>query len=510
VSSITHFRVTTLDNGRRVFYKCRRFLQVEKNMTRSRPTFVLLLACVAQFMLLVDDTITNVALPTIGRDLDFSVANLSWVVNAYLLTFGGLLLVGGRLADRFGPRRVFAISLAGFAGASALCGIAPTSEVLVGARGLQGAFGALLSPSALALLLAASPGSEERRRALAIWAGLLGLGAATGLLAGGALVQIADWRWIFLINVPVAAVALAAVPRVLAPDDLSGRRESPNVGGAALATLSLLVLVYTVVQTDTYAWTSARTLGGFALAIALGVAFAVSERRAKSPLLPAALLNRPLALRADLVIFFAAAGLLAMFFFQTLYLQRVLGFGPLKTGLSFLPFSAAMGVASALMGRLPQRVDPRLPITIGCGLAVVGLWLMSGLTPDSSYGADVLPALLLTGLGLGLAFVPVIGLGTGDAEERDGGLASGLMTTAQQIGGAIGIAALITVATDRTTSALHSGAQLSSALTDGFAAAFHVEAGIIGAAAVLALVLLRRPRTGEEGSRLDQVAVSTR
>lgn len=461
-------------------------------MSRSRPTFVLLLACVAQFMLLVDDTITNVALPTIGRDLHFSVANLSWVVNAYLLTFGGLLLVGGRVADRFGPRRLFVTSLAGFAAASALCGVAPSSGVLVGARAPQGIFGAMLSPSALALLLAASPQSAERRRALAVWAGLLGLGAATGLLAGGALVQLADWRWIFLINVPVAAAALLAVPRVLAPDDLSGRRTSPNIGGAGLATLALLLLVYTVVETDRHAWTSARTLGGLALVGTLAGAFALSERRSASPLLPAELLRRPLALRADLVIFFAAAGLLAMFFFQTLYLQRVLGLGPLTTGLSFLPFSGSMALASGLMGRLPERADPRLPIALGCGLAVIGLWLMSGLTPTSTYGADVLPTLILTGLGLGLAFVPAIGLGTGDAEERDGGLASGLMTTAQQVGGAIGIAALITVATDRTTGALRSGARVPAALTDGFQAAFHVEAGIIAAAGLLALVLLRR------------------
>src|SRR6201986_1172166 len=461
-------------------------------MTRGRPIFVLLLACVAQFMLLVDDTITNVALPTIGRDLHFSVANLSWVVNAYLLTFGGLLLVGGRLADRFGPRRVFAISLAGFAAASALCGIAPSSGVLVGARALQGTFGALLSPSALALLLAASPGSAERRRALAIWAGLLGLGAATGLLAGGALVQLANWRWIFLINVPVAIAALATIPRVLAPDALSARRSLPNVGGAALATLALLVLVYTVVETDSHPWTSARTLGGLAVVAVLGALFGLSERRAPSPLLPAELLRRPLALRADLVIFFAAAGLLAMFFFQTLYLQRVLRFGPLTTGLSFVPFTAPVAPPSVARGKLPARGAPRLPITIGCALATVGLWLMSGLDPSSSYGADVLPTLILTGLGLGLAFVPVIGLGTGDAEERDGGLASGLMTTAQQIGGAIGIAALVTVATDHTTNALRSGAHLASAPTDGFQAAFHVEAGNIATAALLALVLLRR------------------
>ena len=307
----------------------------------------------------------------------------------------------------------------------------------------------------------------------------------------------------------MAAAALAAIPHVLERDDLTARRDSPNVGGAALATMALLLLVYTVVETDSHAWTSARTLGGLAVVIVLGIAFAVSERRSTSPLLPAELLRRPLALRADLVIFFAAAGLLAMFFFQTLYLQRVLGFSPLSTGLSFLPFSGSLAIGSGLMGKLPERVDPRLPITVGCGLAVVGLWLMSGLTPDSSYATDVLPALIVTGLGLGLAFVPIIGLGTGDAEERDGGLASGLMTTAQQIGGAIGIATLITIATDHTAGALHSGAPPASALTDGVQAAFHVEAGIIATAAVLALVLLRRGQAAHRAP-VGEVAVSSR
>jgi predicted MFS family arabinose efflux permease len=273
--------------------------------------------------------------------------------------------------------------------------------------------------------------------------------------------------------------------------------------------MALLLFVYTVVETDSHPWTSTRTLGGLAVVVALGLGFVLSERRSASPLLPDELLRRPLALRADLVIFFAAAGLLAMFFFQTLYLQRVLGFSPLQTGLSFLPFSGSMAIGSGLMGKLPERVDPRLPITVGCGLAVVGLWLMSGLTPDSSYAADVLPTLILTGLGLGLAFVPVIGLGTGDAEERDGGLASGLMTTAQQIGGAIGIAALITVATDHTTSALQTGAPLASAMTNGFQAAFHVEAGIIAVAALLALVLLRRGEAARPG-RVGEVAMSSR
>jgi EmrB/QacA subfamily drug resistance transporter len=474
-------------------------------MTKPRTVLILLLACIAQFMLVVDDTITNIALPTIAHDLHFSVANLSWVVNAYLLTFGGLLLVGGRLADRFGPRRMFSLALAGFAVASIVSGLAGSSEVLVGARAVQGAFGALLSPAALALLLAASPESEARRRALAVWAGLLGLGAATGLLAGGALVQLLSWRWIFFVNAPVAGLALLAVPRVIPADVRTGRRAAPNLAGAGLATFALLLLVYTVVQTDRYAWTSAHTLGGLAAVLALGIAFAMLERRSDSPLLPRELLARTTALRADLVVFLAAAGLLAMFFFMTLYLQRVLGYGPLQTGVSFLPFSGAMAIASGAMGSLPQRVDVRLPIVAGCILGAVGLWLMSDLTPASAYVSGVLPALAITGFGLGLAFVPVMGVGTGDAEERDGGLASGLMTTAQQIGGAIGIAALITVADTQRSHALAAGAHAASALTDGFAAAFHVEAGIFVAAALIALVLLGRARSavaaGRAGSR---------
>jgi EmrB/QacA subfamily drug resistance transporter len=474
-------------------------------MLKPRPTLILLLACIAQFMLVVDDTITNVALPTIARDLHFSVANLSWVVNAYLLTFGGLLLVGGRLADRFGPRRMFALSLAGFAIASIVSGLSGSAGLLVGARAVQGACGALLSPAALALLLAASPEGEARRRALAVWAGLLGLGAATGLLAGGALVQLVSWRWIFFVNAPVAALALAAVPRVLPPDVRTGRRAAPNLAGAGLATIGLLLLVYTVVETDHHGWTSARTLGGLAIVIVLGIVFVALERQSDSPLLPPELLRRTTALRADLVVFLAAAGLLAMFFFMTLYLQRVLGYGPLQTGVSFLPFSGAMAIGSGAMGNLPQRVDVRIPIFVGCLLGAVGLWLMSGLTPASAYAGGVLPALAITGFGLGLAFVPVMGVGTGDAEERDGGLASGLMTTAQQIGGAIGIAALITVADTRSAHAVAAGARPASALSDGFAAAFHIEAGIFVAAGLLALLLMGRARSVAGSTWLGKV-----
>ena len=456
-----------------------------------RPGVVLLLACVAQFMLLVDDTIVNVALPTIAADLGLTESSLSWVVNAYLLTFGGFLLIGGRLADRIGPRRQFAYSLAGFAAASALCGLAPSSEVLIGARAAQGITAALLSPAALAILLATFPEGAERRRALGVWAALMGLGAATGLLAGGALVEIADWRWIFLVNLPVAAIALLAVPRVLPSVDVTEARPAPNVLGASLATLALLLLVFTVVETDGEGWTSARSLLGFAGAAALAAAFALTERRSASPLLPRELIRRRRAMSADAVVFIAAGGLLAMFFFQTLYLQRVLGMSALETGLAFLPFSATMGIGSALVSRVPARVDARWPVAAGLVLASAGLWWMSTLTPDSGYASAVLPSLVIVAAGLGIAFVPVMGLATGDAEERDGGLASGLMTSAQQIGGAIGIAVMITVATTRTGDVAATGAPPAVALTEGFGAAFRVEALVMLAAAALAVVILR-------------------
>ena len=367
----------------------------------ARPGLILLLACVAQFMLLVDDTIVNVALPTVASDLGFSESSLSWVVNAYLLTFGGFLLIGGRLADRFGPRRLFSLALAGFAAASALCGLAPSAEVLVGARAAQGITAALLSPAALAILLHTFPEGPERRRALSAWAALMGLGAATGLIAGGVLVEVADWRWIFLVNLPVAALALAAVPRVLPDFDASTARPAPNVAGALLATAALLLLVFTVVETDGEGWTSVRSLAGFAGAAVLALVFALTERRSSSPLLPRELLRRTRAMWADAVVFIAAGGLLAMFFFQTLYLQRVLELSALETGLAFLPFSVTMGIASGAIGRLPDRIDARFPVAAGLVLAALGLYLMSTLGVDSSYAGGVLPSLVVVAAGLG-------------------------------------------------------------------------------------------------------------
>lgn len=457
----------------------------------AAPVLILLLACVAQFMLILDDTIVNVALPTVGEELGFSERDLSWVVNAYFLTFGGFLLIGGRVADRFGARRMFLISLAAFAGASALCGAAWSPEVLVAARAVQGLAAAMLSPAALAILLATFSEGPGRSRALAAWASLIGLGAATGLLAGGAITEALDWRWVFLINLPVAAVALAVVPRVIPADDLSGARTSPNALGALLGTAALLLLVFTVVETDGAGWTSARTLGGFAAVLALGALFTLSERRSRSPLLPPALLRRRQPMSANLLVLLAAGGLMAMFFFQTLFMQRVLGYGALQTGLSFLPFSVSMGLASVLTGRFLATVDPRVPVAGGLALAAVGLGLMSTLTPESSYLGHLAPSLAITAYGVGTAFVVVMEIATGGAEDRDGGLASALLTTGQQIGAAIGIAVMVTISSTRTTEELARGTTPALAATDGFTTAFSVMLGLMGVAALLTLLLLR-------------------
>ncbi|WP_320670463.1 MFS transporter [Patulibacter defluvii] len=467
----------------------------------AAPVLILLMACVAQFMLILDDTIVNVALPTVGQDLGFSESSLSWVVNAYFLTFGGFLLIGGRIADRVGPRRMFSVSLAAFVAASALCGAAWESEVLVAARALQGLAAAMLSPAALAILLATYREEPGRGRALSVWASLIGLGAATGLLAGGVIVELLDWRWVFLVNLPVGLAALALVPRIVPADDQRDARTSPNVAGATLATAALLLLVFTVVETEHAGWTSARTLLGFVGAALLALLFVASERRSASPLLPPTLLRRRRAMVANGAVLLGAGGLMAMFFFQTLFMQRVLGWSALTTGLAFLPFSLTMGVMSAIAGRFLMRRDPRLPIGAGLLAAGGGLWLMSTLTPDSSYAGHLMPSLMLTAGGLGMGFVVLMDLATGGAEDRDGGLASALLTTGQQVGGAIGIAAMVTIATSRTEDALAARVAPPQALTDGFTAAFQVQAGVMVAAALLAVALLGPMARRQRGER---------
>ncbi|MYS78775.1 MFS transporter [Embleya scabrispora] len=453
------------------------------------PKLVLLLVCVAQFVLLVDDTIVNVALPTIGDDLDFTESSLSWVTNAYFLTFGGFLLIGGGLADLLGRRRLFGISLVLFVLASAVCGIAPDSGVLIGARAAQGIAGALLSPAALAILLATFRQPAERARALGTWAALTGLGAATGLLLGGALVEWAHWRWIFLINLPIGALTLLALPRVIGPDDREAARRVPDFAGAAIGTAAVLTLVYTVVETPTHPWSSTRTLLGLAVAAVLALGFALRQRSAAEPLLPRALLRMRHLVLADVLVLVAAGGLFAMFFFLTLYMQRIQGWSPMDTGLAFLPFSVGMGLGAAVSTKLIANRGPLLPVSVGPAIAAGGMWLMSRLDEHSSYTGHLLPALVVTGLGLGVAFVAIIHTATGGAGEGEGGVASAMVTTCQQLGAAVGIAVLVTVATNHTKDRMASGVLAGQATVDGFSRAFEIQAGLMGMAALLGIVV---------------------
>lgn len=461
----------------------------ERSGRPTNPKLVLLLVCVAQFVLLVDDTIVNVALPTIGDDLEFGESSLSWVTNAYFLTFGGFLLIGGGLADLLGRRRLFGISLTVFVLASAVCGLAPNAGVLIGARAAQGIAGALLSPAALSILLATFRDPAERARALGTWAALTGLGAATGLLLGGALVEWTHWRWIFLINLPIGALTLFALPRTIGPDDRDTPRRVPDFAGAALGTAAVLTLVYTVVETDKHPWGSTRTLIGLGVAVVLALGFTVRQRAAAEPLLPRALLRMRHVVLADVLVLVAAGGLFAMFFFLTLYMQRVQGWSPMRTGLSFLPFSVGMGAGAAVSTKLLAHRGPLLPVSVGPAVAAGGMWSLSRLDAHSSFAAHLLPALVITGLGLGVAFVAIINTATGGAGEGEGGVASAMVTTCQQIGAAIGIAVLVTVATDHTRNQVESGVERGRAAIDGFARAFEIQAGLMAAAAVMGVVV---------------------
>jgi len=457
----------------------------------SRRWLILAIICAAQFVASVDDTIVNTALPAIRADLGFGERELSWVVNAYLLTFGGFLLFGGRCADVLGRRRMFLIGVGAFWAFSALCGMSESSEVLVGARGLQGLSAALLSPAALAILMVTFPEGPQRTRALGVWAGLMGLGAAVGLAAGGAITETIGWRWVFFMNVPIGALVLLAALGLLPADAPRARRARLDVPGAVLATGGLLAIVFSIVGAPDHGWGSGRTVAGLAGGIvALGL-LAWHERRARQPLVPPAVVARRTVVVANVVMLILAGGMFAMFFFVTLYMQLVHGWSPLRAGLSGLAFSLGFAAVSGVATRLVERVPPRVMVSAGGVVAALGLLLMTRLQPDSSYVGVLLPAFLVAAAGMGLAFVPLTAAATGGAAGRDAGVVSGLLSTCQQIGGAVGIAVLVTVASHHTAGLVAAGTAEAEALMAGFHAAFGVDAALLAVAALLAPLLGR-------------------
>ena len=440
--------------------------------------------------------VVNVALPTIKVDVGFSEQSLSWVLNAYTLIFGGFLLLGGRLADRLGRRRLFVAGIALFSGASLICGLSQSEAMLLVARGLQGLGGALVSPAALSIILTTFKEGTERNRALAVWGAIAGAGGAVGLLLGGVIVEVLSWRWVFFINVPIGAVVLALAPRIV-PESRS--EEAAEGGydaeGAVTITLGTIALVFTLIRADSWGWTSGRTLAGFAIAVALLAAFVLIERRQRDPLIPLRIFsNRSLA-ASDTTMLVVAAALFGVFYFCTLYLQQVLGFSALKTGIAYLPLTLTLVGASALASRFVDRFTPKPVLVVGLLVSTVGFGLLTRIVGHGDYASHVLPAIILLGVGLGTSFVPITIAATNGVAGGDSGLASGLLNTTQQVGGSLGLAILSSVSTTRVTSSLHGGSPLSMALTHGFKGAFIVAAVLCAVGVVVALVLLpRRPR----------------
>jgi EmrB/QacA subfamily drug resistance transporter len=457
---------------------------------RASANTVLAVVAVAQFMVVLDASVVNVALPSIQRDVGFSEQSLSWVLNAYTLLFGGFLLLGGRAADRLGRRRLFMAGIALFTGASLVCGLSQSEATLLIARGAQGLGGAMVSPAALSIILTTFAEGSERNRALAVWGAIAGAGGAVGLLLGGAIVQLLSWRWVFFVNVPIGAAVLLLAPRIVPESRAEGVRSGYDVGGATAITLGTMALVFTLIKANDWGWGAGRTLIGFAASAALLVGFVSIERRQENPLVPLRIFsNRSLA-AADATMLLVIAALFGVFFFCTLYLQQVMGYNALKTGVAYLPLSLTLIGASGIASQLVDRFTPKPVLVVGLLIATVGLALFTRIQPDGDYAGRVLPAMIVMAFGLGLSFVPITIAATSGVAAEDSGLASGLLNTTQQVGGSLGLAVLSAISTSRVTSALDGGSTPATALTHGFTGAFTVSAILCAAAAVLALVLL--------------------
>ena len=395
----------------------------------TNPWVILVLICFAQFMVVLDATVVNVALPSIQNDLGLSEANLQWIVNAYTLVFGGFLLLGGRAGDLLGRKRLFLGGLVVFTLASLLDGLAVNSGMLIGSRALQGLGAAFISPAALAIISTTFKEVADRAKALGVWAAIAIGGSAVGLVLGGALTQTLSWPWIFFINVPVGVAVFLFSLRLVPESKDEAAHRSFDIAGAVSVTGGLMTLVYAIVTAQRDGWGSPQAIGTFVVAAALLVGFDFIELRATAPLVRLSIFRTRSLTTANVVMFLVASGLFAMFFFNSLYIQRVLGFGPLKAGLAFLPFTAGIILSAGFASNFAPRIGVR-PIAVG-GLIVtsVGMLLLTRLPVHGSYTADVLPSLVVTSLGLGCVFLPLTLVATTGLEDEDQGLASGLFNT---------------------------------------------------------------------------------
>jgi EmrB/QacA subfamily drug resistance transporter len=462
--------------------------------SQTNRWLILVIACLAQFMVVLDATIVNVALPSIQRGLHFSPSSLQWVVNAYTLMFGGFLLLGGRVSDLVGRKRLFTIGVAVFSLASLLNGLASSPAMLIVGRGLQGLGGALLSPAALSIITTTFTEQEERTRALGVWAAIAAGGGAVGLLVGGVLTDLVSWPWIFIVNVPVGAIALALAMRFVPESRIETEQRTFDLAGAFSVTGGLVVLVYAIVKAQAFGWGSARTLGLIGAGLALLAAFVVIERRSVAPLIRLSVFRiRTLAV-ADVVLLLVASGMFGMFFFASLYVQEILGYSPLRAGLAFLPVTAGIAIGAGAAQQLIKRFGVRNVAITGIVLAAAGLGVLTQLPVDGSYLGNLLSGLFPMSVGMGLVFVPITLLATGGVDGNDAGLASGLFNTAQQVGGALGLAILSTLAASQTSRLLHGHVTHAASLAarvSGYHVAFGVAAGMLALGALIMTVALR-------------------
>jgi EmrB/QacA subfamily drug resistance transporter len=460
----------------------------KNDRTRWLALYVL---CGGMLMIVLDATIVNVALPSIQEDLGFSQSSLAWVVNAYLISFGGLLLLSGRLGDLLGRRSVFLFGIGLFTTASLLCGLAQSQEVLVGARFLQGVGGALGSATILGMIVTMFPEPREQAKAIGVYSFVASAGASIGLLLGGFLTQGINWHWIFFVNIPIGVGTALLAWRLVGKDQGIGLRRGADVVGALLVTSSLMLGVYAIVEAADAGWGAAQTLILGAVAIALMVGFVVREATAKTPLMPLRIFRFRNVTGANVAQILMVAGLFGMFFLGVLYLQRVLGYDAIETGVAFLPVSLTIGVLSlGFSARLIMRFGAKATLLPGLVLIVIGLALFARAPVDGDYLVDVLPVMLLLGVGAGLSFPSLMTLAMSGATQSDAGLASGLVNTSLQVGGALGLAVLATLSSTRTENLRADGESLADALVGGYHLAFIIAAGLVAVAVVVATTVL--------------------
>jgi EmrB/QacA subfamily drug resistance transporter len=464
----------------------------------NNPWLTLVVVCFAQFMVVLDATVVNVALPSIQTDLQISDSSLQWIVNGYTLMFGGFLLLGGRMADLIGRRRLFVAGVTIFAGASLLNGLATSDTTLIAARALQGFGGALVSPAALSIITTTFSEGERRTKALAVWGAIAAGGAAAGLLLGGVLVEFLSWEWVFFVNVPIGIATIIAAFRYVPESRVEGHVRHFDVAGATTVTSGLLILVYAIVKSAEWGWGSANTLGLIGVAGVLLAAFVWIERRSHAPLVRLDLFRLRSLATANGVMLLVVSGMFAMFYFCTLYLQKVLGYSALETGVAFLPISAGIVIGSVAAQQLIGRLGTKTVLVTGTTLAAVGLTILAATTQVGGSYLALLAGFAPIAIGMGLTFVPLTLVGTTNVSAADAGLASGVFNTSQQIGGALGLAILATFANDRTANVLGgfgsspSQAQQTTALVDGFQLAFIIAAALVGTGAIVTAALLRR------------------